>query len=873
MKKRKYFIIMNNNSMLKAILVTIAFCMPLLPIHAQHITHNFHNTSMSEVLTLLAKSSKSYHINFMYNELEDFIVSTNIVKKTPLDAIQQVIGFYPIKVTIDGENIFVECTQKTPTKMIGRIVDTHRRPVDFANVALLNIRDSCFITGGVTNENGQFVIPCEARKAIVRVSCVGYQTASYTYNIGKVGTITLKEATMNLQKIVVKAHRQPFKMTHEGLVAQVEGTALEKMGSAEDVLRHLPRVMQKNGEIEVLGKGTPLVYIDNKKIKGKVDLDRLSSSDIKHVEVITEPGAEYDATYNAVIKIKTTRKQGEGFGLNYRQNYQRNHHNSHREVLDLNYRYRGLDLFSTLYYSLSQGYQDQLNDNRIYGKTLMHIKENLTINSQNDYFCGSMGFNYVINDKHSIGATYEGNIMPSGWGAWSSEYDVWTNGKKSENYGNEFYATYKSRPTHDITAYYAGQIGKMNIDWNGEIYLRKTGQTQRCEEIENLNGDSRTIESDFMADSWMYASKLVLTMPIGRGTLKVGNELTESCRANLYTIDNQGEDLPGKTDDQMEERNIAAFASYGMRLGKLDLNAGLRYEYVTSKYYNTGSDYWNEEHKDYFVPDQSRTYSHWFPTLSLNLPIKDVKLNLSYRVTVNRPSYSQLSSNVQYNSRYYYQGGNPLLKPSYDHGVGMNIAYKWLQVFANWRYVVDPSCWVIEPYHNNELISMYTYRNVSHEKRLNVGLTASPKIGWWQPMLNVNVRKQYLKIDGKSYNRPVVIAAFNNTFSFPQGWLFQLDMNGNTRGHSSTIEWMAQGGVFVALSKSFMHDRLNIKLAGNDLFASCRTTTRTVCGTRDNYSWKYTDTRQFVCSLSYKFNVTRSKYKGTGAGNAEKSRL
>ena len=166
--------------MLKAILVTIAFCMPLLPIHAQHITHNFHNTSMSEVLTQLANSSKSYHINFMYNELEDFIVSTNIVKKIPLDAIQQVIGFYPIKVTIDGENIFVECTQKAPTKMIGRIVDTHHRPVDFANVALLNIRDSSFITGGVTNENGQFVIPCEARKAIVRVSCVGYQTASYT---------------------------------------------------------------------------------------------------------------------------------------------------------------------------------------------------------------------------------------------------------------------------------------------------------------------------------------------------------------------------------------------------------------------------------------------------------------------------------------------------------------------------------------------------------------------------------------------------------------------------------------------------------------------------------------------------------------------
>lgn len=99
---------------------------------------------------------------------------------------------------ITRQYIMVECMQKTPTKMIGRIVDVHHRPIDFANVALLNVRDSSLINGGVTNENGQFVIPCGARKAIVRVSCVGYITTSNTYNIGKIGTITLMEATMNL---------------------------------------------------------------------------------------------------------------------------------------------------------------------------------------------------------------------------------------------------------------------------------------------------------------------------------------------------------------------------------------------------------------------------------------------------------------------------------------------------------------------------------------------------------------------------------------------------------------------------------------------------------------------------------------------------
>ena len=101
----------------------------LQTIYAQRITRSFRNTSMSEALTILAKSTKDYRINFMYDELEDFTVTTSIVKRTAPDAIRQIMGFYPMKMTIDGENIFVECTQKTPTKMIGRIIDNKKRMI------------------------------------------------------------------------------------------------------------------------------------------------------------------------------------------------------------------------------------------------------------------------------------------------------------------------------------------------------------------------------------------------------------------------------------------------------------------------------------------------------------------------------------------------------------------------------------------------------------------------------------------------------------------------------------------------------------------------------------------------------------------------
>ena len=502
----------------------------------------------------------------------------------------------------------------------------------------------------------------------------------------------------------------------------------------------------------------------------------------------------------------------------------------------------------------------------------MHVKEDLTIKDKSDYFSGSLGFNYVFNDKHSLGATYEGSINPYVRGGWNSEINVWKNGRPSDHLLNEYAMRYKPLPTHDLTAYYAGQIGKVNIDWNGEYYTSKSGQTQVSKETEKDGGEKRVIQSDYSADSWMYASKLVLSVPLWKGSFKIGNEYTSSCRANLYTIDEQGDNLPGKTDDQVRETNLATFFSYALRWNQVDMNVGLRYEHVSSNYLNLGKDVWDEDHST-SLPDLSRKYDNFFPNVSISFPVKDVKVSTSYRVLVTRPSYRELSSNVQYNSRYFYQGGNPLLLPTYEHVFSLNIGYKWLQLFANWRYVENASYWCIEPYEDSEQIYMYSYRNLKHSQSYRVGLTAAPKIGWWQPQLNMSMRKQMMKIGDMSYNQPYFIGFLNNTFEIPGGWVFDIDMDYRTHGNRSTIKFMQQGGVDVSLRKSFLHNRLNITMEGTDIFATRRLSYSFIFGPVDNSVWKYTDTRKLVCSISYKLNASRSKYKGTGAGKAEKSRM
>lgn len=121
-------------------------------ISAQRITRRYDDISFSEALKDLNARQNKYVINFVYDELEDFKVTKSIKNKNVPDAIMDLIGFYPIRMKQMDNVIIVECSQKTSNKMIGRVVDINRQPVDFANIILLNVNDSSFITGGVTNE-------------------------------------------------------------------------------------------------------------------------------------------------------------------------------------------------------------------------------------------------------------------------------------------------------------------------------------------------------------------------------------------------------------------------------------------------------------------------------------------------------------------------------------------------------------------------------------------------------------------------------------------------------------------------------------------------------------------------------------------------
>lgn len=147
-----------------------------------------------------------------------------------------------------------------------------------------------------------------------------------------------------LQEVVIKGMLPHTRLKGNAMVTRITGSVLEKAGTANDVLRRVPGIIKKGEDLEVIGRGKPVYYINGRKVYDGDELKRLMSDEIANVEVITNPGAAYDATVSAVVRIKTVRRQGDGFGFGLfgkSEQSLRTGTNDPELQLNANYRYKG----------------------------------------------------------------------------------------------------------------------------------------------------------------------------------------------------------------------------------------------------------------------------------------------------------------------------------------------------------------------------------------------------------------------------------------------------------------------------------------------------------------------------------------------------
>jgi hypothetical protein len=249
----------------------------------------------------------------------------------------------------------------------GVVVDDKNIPIEFANVTLHILPDSTLITGAVTDNNGMFSLQSNiSEKAFLRISMIGYQTRYVpVLNLGQ-GVIILNDLSQQLDEFVVTAISPSYKMEADGLNAKIENTVYSKLGTANDVLSQLPFLSAKDGSFTVFGRGTPLIYLNNRLLRDNEELKQVKSSDIKEVKIILNPGSQYDASIGAVIRITTTKNIGEGLSGSLFAFIRKRRNFDHYEYLDLNFRKSKLDVFTKISFDKTVNEQNQNDETILY---------------------------------------------------------------------------------------------------------------------------------------------------------------------------------------------------------------------------------------------------------------------------------------------------------------------------------------------------------------------------------------------------------------------------------------------------------------------------------------------------------------------------
>ena len=830
--------------------------------YAQRITRQYNNVSFSAALKDLNARQHKYTINFVYDELEDFRVTKSIRNQSVPDAIMQLIGFYPIRMTQVEDNIMVECAQKTTLRYKGRIIDESGNAAEYANITLLSPIDSTIVGHGVSNENGSFVIPCNSRKVLARITYVGYKTINRIYSNPEMGIIKLQPETMIIKGVVVKGDRPQYKMSPGGVEVAVEHTLLSKMANTFDVLNLLPRVSVNGQKISVFGKGTPIVYINNKRVNDNNEIVNITPDNIKSISVITSPGAEYDAEVESVIRIRTKERRANGFSLRADAFGKYNKWMSDYELISARYQTRKFEIANSLW---TMGTCDGEDNNLITDIYLpdkhYHNNQKYMTELRNRYLSEYLSADYSLNDSNSVGGSYRYYGKLKGRTNSVSRQDVLLNGV-SHGSINQDEVMKPFLSLHQAEVYYVGKVGKVGVDFNATYYAVKNRRNDEGFESSKELGNQE-VHSSNRQNSDMWAGKLVVNIPLWKGNMSVGTEMSKTDSHGTFLNEEQ---LVPSTKTDIHERNIAGFAQYGLVLSKWTVGLGVRYENIVRDYLSDGVK----------QDDVSRKYNNFFPNLSISWNKGNWFWQLNVNEKIHRPSYRQLGNFMQYDNRFLYEGGNPTLQPEKVFNVEAMMLYKWLNVSVGYKYLKDVMEWTKYIYPGKEF-AYNTSLNFDHKQLLYASVNVSPKLGFFRPTWGFNYNQQFFDTRkygaGKALSKPLLSCSLDNNFALSETMNAAISLNAATSNADGFLMMKSYYSVDLRFDKSFANRTWIIYLSANDIFKTAKerwTMYGLGSGTmKDCYNY----TRSISFQVTYNFNAKRSKYKGTGAGNEEKSRL
>lgn len=783
-------------------------------------------------------------------------------------------------------------------RISGILKDDQGAPLIYANLGLFNATDSSLVKASNSNESGHFEFTdlqnggYYLKSTYVGMEDFQHSGISLQNNASlDLGVLKMTTAAINLKETTVSAKRSILEVKPDRLVFNVEGTINSIGSDALSLLRKAPSVtVDNNDNISLLGRSGVLVYLDGKRVPMSGQdlsnyLQNLPAEQIDRIDIITNPGAKYEAQGNAgIIDIRLKKDSNLGTNGTVNATYIQGKYPKYSASGTGNYRNKHINVFGTLGAGQWIGFNIMNFQSFQNGLYLEEYNESRPDRKNYNY---RVGADYFLTKNQTLGILVNGFYNDGkNWGV--NEITI-----ASENTPQQIDSiliaktiTKNPRNNQSFNLNYRFDDKKnksLNIDLDYGVYnnINKRDQVNTY-----YNGEDRDKLSELFNYFNTPSEIDILTLKLDyehsafNGKLGYGAKLSRVVTDNTYQVYDGKKDVgtinPFRSNRFNYDENVyAGYISYNRMLGKQwTMNMGLRAEQTDA----TGE--LQALLPELQEPPVLLNYLSWFPSAGLNYRMSPQNsLGLNYSRRINRPDYNVLNPFNNQLSQLSYEKGNPYLSPEIVNNLELNYTLASRFNFKlGYSLTTDQITRLIGPDDVDPRASFINWDNLATQKiwSFNASLPFQmTKI--WESYFNLS--GSHLDNQADYGNGAVVdLQAFTysifqqHTFSLPYG--LKAELSGYYSGPGI---W---GGVFVyesswsmdaGVQKKFIQDKLNAKLSFSDIFYQSGWDGVSVFDGLKSYGNGRWDSRRINLNLSYRFGNDKVKSRKRTVGSEDEA--
>ncbi len=750
----------------------------------------------------------------------------------------------------------------------GKVQDSGtKNAISQAEVSVQNKSDRQMIQKVLSDSSGVFQLTNIPVNTYILIHKDGYQTRELDKK-EEFSLIELEPATENISEVVIRSTARNIKLSDGNIVMSVSGNKdFKTSANLLEVLRKTPGIsVDQEGGIFMNGRITPVIFIDGKPVAMSSQelqsyLRSLPPEMVESVEVNANPSSKYDAEFKGIIDVRLKRNGNLGWKGNYSGNAYVNKFSYRENSLNLSYN------TEKIAYSLQSGYNNGISTYRYHALQKLAntnvMRTNTYQEDEGNVYSIQTGVDFRLNDKNRVGFNVKGNFRTSDRIRSGSLYT--TNKEETQliSTTESENPTDYSQENYGLNVDYSFQSKDFKLNFLGNYLSVKNKQKD-----DFINRDKPTTEllsywkSDLLNKIDIQTAQVDVSQKIGNADIEAGMKYSHSNTQNnirydtLSVNDRFAFDPERSNMFSYQEKIWAGYVSYRQKLGKLQINGGLRFE-------NTGSI------SDAVTRDSvvSRNYLEWLPSFSTTYTFnKSNELSLSYSRKMTRPVFSQLNPFRVYFSPLNYWIGNPYLQPSFTSQIKLTYRYKnWVTSFTAGK---EKDVMTRYPLYNPKTnVLEYLGTNLPYRKFASLETSFPMKVTrWW----NINSQitgyyndefRPYLDqvFALKVYNYEIRI---NQVFSLPKGYTVNLFANYESKTGNSLYIIKPRYTVDLSVQKSWCNNTLNTKIGYNNIFDSydqqLEFRHKQIMDNRLTHWW---DSSRLVVSVGYNFGSSKYQTK------------